>query len=298
MRRRAIKTDGGKTDQIRNVVSAPVTGLPGVTFVTMYSPALRRRADITLFVPPGEQNCALPLLILLHGVYGSHWNWAVLGNVPGIATEMMKVGSIGPIAIAMPSDGLWGDGSGYVVHRDLDAESWIMEGVPASVRGVCPGLQAERLYLAGQSMGGFGALRLGAKYAGRVGGISAHSAVTCLADLMPHVAQQLKEYKAAGKRDTDLLHWMRRNQAQLSPIRFDCGTEDGLINSNRALHKELIKLDISHSFEEHPGGHDWAYWQQHIRATLRFVSELAYGNARRPQPSRFAPPASTEYSAP
>jgi hypothetical protein len=52
MRRRAIKTDGGKTDQIRNVVSAPVTGQPGVSFVTLYSPALRRRADITLFITP------------------------------------------------------------------------------------------------------------------------------------------------------------------------------------------------------------------------------------------------------
>jgi S-formylglutathione hydrolase FrmB len=175
----------------------------------------------------------------------------------------------------MPSDGLWGDGSGYVVHRELNAESWIIDDVPACARAVCPELQGERVFLAGQSMGGFGALRLGAKYASRVAGISAHSPVTCLSDLMLHVEQPLREYQTAGKRDTDLLYWIRRNRAQLPPIRIDCGTEDALLDSNRALHKALLKERISHCYEEHPGGHDWVYWQQHVRATLRFVSRLA-----------------------
>jgi len=268
-----------QTDHIRNVVSAPVPGQPGVTLVTLYSPALRRRADITLFVPPEEQNRALPLLILMHGVYGSHWNWSVLGNVPGTAMEMINDGSIGPFAIAMPSDGLWGDGSGYVIHREFNAESWIIDDVPACVRVLCPELQWERIFLAGQSMGGFGALRLGAKYAARVAGISAHSSVTRLADLTQHVQQPLKEYLSAGKRDTDLLYWMRRHRSQLPPIRIDCGTEDALLDSNRTLHIALLRYRITHSYEEHPGSHDWAYWQQHVRATLRFVSRSAYGEA-------------------
>jgi enterochelin esterase-like enzyme len=268
-----------QTDHIRNVVSAPVPGQPGVTLVTLYSPALRRRADITLFVPPEEQNRALPLLILMHGVYGSHWNWSVLGNVPGTAMEMINDGSIGPFAIAMPSDGLWGDGSGYVIHREFNAESWIIDDVPACVRVLCPELQWERIFLAGQSMGGFGALRLGAKYAARVAGISAHSSVTRLADLTQHVQQPLKEYLSAGKRDTDLLYWMRRHRSQLPPIRIDCGTEDALLDSNRTLHIALLRYRITHSYEEHPGAHDWAYWQQHVRATLRFVSRSAYGEA-------------------
>jgi len=268
-----------QTDHIRNVVSAPVPGQPGVTLVTLYSPALRRRADITLFVPPEEQNRALPLLILMHGVYGSHWNWSMLGNVPGTAMEMINDGSIGPFAIAMPSDGLWGDGSGYVIHREFNAESWIIDDVPACVRVLCPELQWERIFLAGQSMGGFGALRLGAKYAARVAGISAHSSVTRLADLTQHVQQPLKEYLSAGKRDTDLLYWMRRHRSQLPPIRIDCGTEDALLDSNRTLHIALLRYRITHSYEEHPGAHDWAYWQQHVRATLRFVSRSAYGEA-------------------
>jgi putative tributyrin esterase len=123
-------------------------------------------------------------------------------------------------------------------------------------------------------MGGFGALRLGAKYAQQVAGISAHSAVTTLADLRPHVAEPLEEYLRSGKRDTDLLYWVRRNRAILPPIRLDCGTEDGLIGSNRALHAALIEEKIAHIYEEHPGGHDWIYWQEHVGETLRFFSGL------------------------
>lgn len=248
--------------------------------MTLYSSALRRRADITLFVPPGKEDSPLPLLILMHGVYGSHWNWSVLGNVPVTVTEMVAAGTIGAFAIAMPSDGLWGDGSGYVVHRDLDAEAWIMDDVPAAVRTAFPNIKEQPLFLAGQSMGGYGALRLGAKFASRIAGISAHSPVTNLADLAQHVQGPLKEYLAAGKRDTDLLYWMRRHRAHLPPIRIDCGTEDALLTSNRLLHKALLRDRIRHAYEEHPGGHDWLYWQQHVRATLRFVSALAYGDAQ------------------
>jgi putative tributyrin esterase len=265
-----------ETGQIRNVVVAPITGQPGVSFVTLYSPALRRRADITLFIPPGQENQPLPLLILMHGVYGSHWNWSVLGNVPDTAREMIREGSIEPFAIAMPSDGLWGDGSGYVVHREFNAELWIMDDVPSCVRSIAPELQGGPLFLGGQSMGGFGALRLGAKYASRVAGISAHSPVTCLADLMQHVQQPEHAFEAAGKRDTDILYWIRRHRAQLPPIRMDCGTADALLEANRVLHGRLLKERIPHTYQENPGGHDWAYWQQYVRATLQFVSRIAY----------------------
>ncbi len=250
-------------------------GQPGLSFLTLYSPALRRRADITLFVPPGKPDHPLPLLILMHGVYGSHWNWWALGNLPDTASRMLHEGAIGEFAVAMPSDGMRGDGSAYVVHRDMDSESWIMQDVPACVKEVHPGVNTDRLFLAGQSMGGFGALRLGAKYAKRVAGISAHSPVTGLADLIKHVKDPLKEYQSAGKRDVDLIYWIRRNRAHLPPIRFDCGIDDALLDSNRALHTALTREKIAHVYEEYSGGHDWNYWQEHVSETLRFVSGLA-----------------------
>lgn len=261
---------------IRNpVLSEEIPGHSGVRLLTLYSPALRHRADVTLFLPPTAADRPLPLLILTHGVYGSHWNWWALGNLPAIAAEMLTAAQIIPFAIAMPSDGLWGDGSAYVTHKRFDAESWIIDDVPACVHGFSPQIQIGKVFLAGLSMGGFGALRIGAKYASRVAGVSAHSPVTGLADLSQFVQDSPEKDLAAGNRDANLIFWMRRNRSRLPPIRFDCGTEDSLLASNRALHAALLQARIPHDYEEHPGGHDWPYWQKHVRSTLRFVSRLA-----------------------
>lgn len=268
---------------IRNpVLSEELPGHPGVRLLTLYSPALRHRGDVTLYLPPTVSDRPRPLLILLHGVRGSHWNWWALGNLPAIAREMLTAGEIAPLAIAMPSDGLWSDGSGYLAHKRFDAESWIIEDVPTGIRELVPHIHPGKVFLAGLSMGGYGALRIGAKHASRVAGISAHSPVTGLADLSQHVQDPIEKDMALGKRDADILHWMRRNRSSLPPIRFDCGTEDALLVSNRALHAAMVHARILHDYEEHPGGHDWAYWQQQVRATLRFVSRLA---------SEAAPPA-------
>jgi len=267
---------------IRNpVLSEEIPGHPGVRLLTLHSPALRRRGDVTLYLPAAAGDRPVPLLILLHGVYGSHWNWWALGNLPGIAREMLAAGEIVPFAVAMPSDGLWSDGSGYVTHKGFDAESWIVDDVPACVRELFPQVETQKVFLAGLSMGGFGALRIGAKHASRVAGISAHSAVTRLADLRGFVQDSIAEDLAEERSDARILYWMRQNRLRLPPIRFDCGTEDSLLAGNRELHASLLRARIPHEYAEHPGGHDWAYWQQHVRTTLRFVSQIASGAAAR-----------------
>ena len=230
---------------------------------------------MTVFLPPSYASIpALPLLVLLHGVYGSHWNWWILGDAAATAHRMIKEGSMEPMAIAMPSDCLWGEGSGYVRHENEDAERWIMDDVPRSLQQFLPQLQIDRIFLAGQSMGGYGALRLGMKYASRVAGISAHSSVTEIAQLREFVREPLQEYLIAGKQDADILHWARKHRSLLPPIRFDCGTEDSLLAGNRQLSCDLEKERIPHIYEEHPGCHDWSYWQMHLSRTLRFCSEI------------------------
>lgn len=269
--------------RFRNVVQSEPLPQSGVRLVTLYSPALRRRAEMSVWLPERYAAEPLPLLILLHGVYGSHWNWWALGHVHVTARAMIQAGTIRPFAIAMPSDGLWGDGSGYVPHRDFDAEAWVMEDVPACLAEVFPAIRTEHFYLGGLSMGGFGALRLGMKHPKKVLGISAHSAVTRLEDLAPHVSEPIEEYRFSGAEKTEIGHWAKRNRVHLPPIRFDCGRDDALLGANRALHAMLLERGIPHRYEEHDGGHTWEYWRAHVHSTLRFVSDLEH---RAPDASR------------
>ncbi len=123
-------------------------------------------------------------------------------------------------------------------------------------------------------MGGYGALRLGAKYASRFSAIAAHSAITGIDDLASFVEEPLSDYlSCAPREELDALHWLRRHRAHLPPLQFDCGTADPLIGSNRALHAALLHAGIPHTWAEHPGGHEWSYWQLHLADTLRHVHQ-------------------------
>ena len=70
--------------------------------------------------------------------------------------------------------------------------------------------------------------------------------------------------------DKSVLSWMHKNKSKLPPVRFDCGRTDPLIEYNRELHQGLKDQGIHHTYDEFPGGHEWAYWAAHIRETLLF----------------------------
>ena len=252
-------------------ISAPEFERDGLRHVTVKSPALRRRADLTLWIPdhaaPG-----LPLVILLHGVYGSHWAWAWKGGAHRTAAALIADGSIPPMMLAMPSDGLWGDGSGYVRHAEADYERWIIEEVPRAAAQASGGLaDGPPLFLCGLSMGGFGALLLGAKHGPRLAGISAHSTATHLDDLDAIVDEDLSQCGIAAT-DFCVRDVLKTHRAALPPLRFDCGSSDVLLPQNRALHAALEADGIAHTYEEFPGGHDWPYWREHLADSLRFFA--------------------------
>src|SRR5262249_60241250 len=132
------------------------------------------------------------------------------------------------LPLALAADGLWGHRSGYIADADAGYESRIVEEVPEVAALVDDRLNARApRFIAGLSMGGFGALRLGAKYAARFGGISAHSAVTTLARLRESIAEPLADLDSFGTPHGTALHWLEPHPARLAPPRFDSGTGRG-----------------------------------------------------------------------
>lgn len=242
-------------------------------FLTFQSPALGGRGDVALFIPEGENLQSLPLVVLMHGVYCSHWSWAMKGGAHLTAADMIAAGEIPPMVIAMPSDGLWAEGSCYLPHEEANYESWIVDDVVGCVRQELSLLtDASPVFIAGLSMGGYGALRLGAKYPGRFSGISAHSSVTRMHDIERLVAHRPLPFRLEHPEEWDILYWMRHKREELPKIRFDCGLDDALLEGNRNLHRELDALGVKHVYEEFPGGHKWPYWAEHLRDTLAFFA--------------------------
>ena len=206
--------------------------------LSLESEALRGHADVTVFVPPGTHH-DLPLVLLLHGVYGNHFAWANNGGAHRTAARLIERGLMRPMVLAMPADGIWGGGEGYARHRHGDYESWIME-------------------------------ELGAKYGRLILGISAHSAMTYLAEKGRFVEDPMSGLQTDKH---SVGWWLMRNRAALAPLRFDCGTEDPLIEANRRLHADLTAHGVTHRYQEFPGYHSWDYWALHLPDTLLFFED-------------------------
>jgi putative tributyrin esterase len=251
----------------------------GLRFVTVKSVALGGRADITLYVPPEAETAPrpLPIVMLLHGVYGSHWAWALKGAAHRTAQRLIAAGDIPPMVLAMPSDGLAGDGSGYVPHATRDFERWILDEVPAATAEACSACVPDSpAAIIGLSMGGFAALRLAGKYPRRVAAVAAHSAVTEASQLDALIEETRAGWSAAPE-DTSVLAAITRAEAPLPPIRFDCGREDMFLDANRRLHAELDTAGVAHTYLEQPGGHDWEYWRTHVEQSLIFIGNCLRG---------------------
>jgi S-formylglutathione hydrolase FrmB len=242
-------------------LSEPAFEVEGLRHATCNSPALGRRGDVTFWASPAEG--PLPLVVLLHGVYGSHWAWAHKAGAHRTAAALQR-----PVALAMPSDGLFGLGSGYVRHSGGDFASWILDEVPALAAQAIPVDPDAPIALVGLSMGGFGALLLGARHPDRVHAVNGMSSITSF-DQMRFFVGDIDGYDVADE-DRSVLDAMTAATA-LPRIRFDCGDIDPLIQPNRRLHAALDELGIEHTYVEHPGGHEWPYWTEHLSAALEFV---------------------------
>lgn len=244
-------------------VGRPIAALPHVRPVTVQSAALGRRADLTIVSPH-----PLPshVVVLLHGVYGSHWAWLHQGGLLDAIERLADQQGIPSFAVVTPSDGLWGEGSGFVSIGTEDHEAWIVDDVPDAVRRAIGLSTNVEWSIAGLSMGGFGALRLAARHPDRYAAAWGMSSVTSVAELRRF---GLMMPSAECVVDVELASLLTERPPRR--FGFSCGSDDPLRASNRAMHNRLISSGVDHVYAEHEGGHEWPVWERLLPATLEFL---------------------------
>jgi S-formylglutathione hydrolase FrmB len=131
------------------------------------------------------------------------------------------------------------------------------------------------IFITGLSMGGYGAMRLGAKYPEVFKAFSGLSSVTTFQEMAQFLENNdLEKLSQSVKKPENTLEIIIQNKATLPPFRFDCGVDDILIEANRNLHNQLIINNIPHFYEELKGKHEWNYWEENIVKTLLFFDGL------------------------
>lgn len=233
-----------------------------------FSKALGRPKSYTVLLPDyeGATGGPYPVLYLLHGLSDDHRAWTSWTSLDRYVRRL-------PLIVIMPD----GERSFYTnMAEGARFEDYLMEDLLGHVEGCYHVLKGrEHTAIGGLSMGGYGAMKLGLKYPDRFGSVGAHSGAFGAARRSEEDPLEPELYRIFGPRgeahrESNDCYLLAEKIApeRLPALYFDCGTEDFLLEDNRAFHAHLQRLGIPHTYHEFPGEHNWAYWDQHIQDSL------------------------------
>jgi len=234
------------------------------------SNALTKAASMNVIFPDRQEvDGPYPVFYLLHGLSDDHTGWMRRTSIERYVENL-------PLIVVMPDGGR----SFYCDAVEGPAyESCMIEDVIGYVDRFFNTIPTrEGRVIGGLSMGGYGALKLALKFPHLFCSTVSHSGALGItkvapenvrADMRVEFPQIFGNQPFGGK---DCLYQLAENidRDMLPAIRIDCGTEDGLIETNRDFHNHLNQLNIAHEYEEFPGAHDWAYWDIHVQEAIEF----------------------------
>lgn len=228
----------------------------GVATVQFYSHALGRRTTYDAILPDTGTG-PFPVLLQLHGLYDDHHSWIQKSKLVHYVADMQLIVILPDGATSCYLDWLGGDRLNRQNYETMIADDLWRE-IHRSFH-----VGDDKWAIGGLSMGGYGAIRLGLRYPDKFSSVWAHSAAFVIGDIVPTLG--------IGDIEDSNLHELAsklKGRTDLPTLSFDCGTEDELIESNRDFHALLNELGIDHLYAEHPGGHTWEYWDEHILDAL------------------------------
>jgi S-formylglutathione hydrolase FrmB len=206
-------------------------------------------------------------MFLLHGYSDDHTIW-------GRRTSIERYVEGLPLVVVMP-DG----GHGFYTDAEAGYSFGTAIGVelPDLIRHYFPVTEA-KWAITGLSMGGYGAFRLALAYPDTFGSAVSHSGAMAYGHRGDHFdPSRLAEYHRIVGTDPkgskhDLFHLaaLRHAEGNLPALRFDCGFDDFLLDDNRQFKAFLNEARIPHEYQEFPGDHNWAYWDEHVQEAIAF----------------------------
>ncbi len=215
-----------------------------------------------------------PTLWLLHGLSDDHTIWQRRTSIERYVAPL-------GLAVVMPA-----------VHRSFYTDmaqgyrywTFIREELPAIARSFFPLSDArEDNFVAGLSMGGYGAFKLALSHPDRYAAAASLSgALDIVRTVHNHHGDEAWQRemrmvfgdldKVAGSPND--LFWLAEQVAKgpVQPRLYQCcGTEDFLYQDNLAFRDRALALGLDLTYEEGPGEHEWGYWDRMIQRVLEWL---------------------------
>jgi putative tributyrin esterase len=228
-----------------------------------------------------------PVLYLLHGLSDDDTTWLRRTSVERYIAPL-------GLAVVMPQ-----------VHRSFYTDeayggrywTFLSAELPALVQTFFRvSDRREDTFVAGLSMGGYGAFKLALRQPERFAAAACLSGAVHLSGLRsgrsrpedPRMFDRVFGTQPIDGGENDLF-WLldQADPAELPTLFLSCGTEDPLYADNAAFGDACDRAGVPVTTSFGPGAHDWDFWDARIQDVLAWLP-LA-GRARRPE-VRLTPP--------
>jgi putative tributyrin esterase len=213
-----------------------------------------------------------PTLYLLHGGTGDYSDWTRLTGIERYAEEHK-------LAVVMASVG-----NSFYTDMVHGPKYWtfISEEVPKVARALFPlSEKREDNFVAGLSMGGYGALKLALRKPKCFAAAASLSGVLDIAGFVEgpvltsanlgDVFGELDKVRGSDNDLFQLLTSLKESNAGIPRLYQACGTEDFLYEGNVRFREHTKQLDIDLMYKEGPGGHEWRFWDTYIQEVLQWL---------------------------
>ena len=253
-----------------------------LTKLSLFSKCLSRQVDVNVLLPQTmwekgkeTETKEYPTLYLLHGHGDNYSCWQRWTNIERYA------GQNGMIVIMPSVDRSW-----YTDTTYGDAYfTFVTEELPAMCKNLFQGVSSrpETTFVAGLSMGGYGALKIGLTYPERYSAIAAFSAVTDIENFTKDLFAGNAYWQAIfgdvehiGGSAHDLFHLAqvgKREGKPLPRVYLWCGTEDRLFPHTEKMRDVLLSLGYEVNYNQTSGNHSWPYWDREISRAIPYFLE-------------------------
>lgn len=211
----------------------------------------------------------IPVLYVLHGMNGNHNSWLKRSNIERILRYTNMI-----VVFPNTSNGWYTNTTyGYPYYTA------IAEELPTVLKRFFPNMtdKREKTFIAGLSMGGYGAFMLALKTNRFSHAASLSGALTL--DRFDNKAElgQGSYWKGIfgevdqWKTSPFALQELVKDHDKETKFWAWCGTEDYLYEANLSAVADLTVAGLDLTFSEGPGKHEWYYWEKHFIDILNWL---------------------------
>lgn len=252
--------------------------------IDFFSESLCKSVHVNVILPndnSGGVNGETKTLLLLHGYTGSDKDWLLNSPVNDMAAKYN-------LAIVMPGgdNSFYLDGTGTGKKYGTYVGKELMEFVTKTFH-----LSGKRedCFVGGYSMGGFGALHTALAYPETFSNVFALSSALIIHEIKNmkegscnavanyeyyhEVFGELSELENSPNNPEFLIKEHKQKKISIPSIYMSCGTEDFLLEENRAFHGFLEDENIKHVYIESAGEHNWLFWNSYLEPAICWALE-------------------------